>query len=137
MPTPPLAQQPHKSAGQQHAARSLAGGEQQEGAREEGPAAAVGRGQARGTSAQANNADYARRERESASRRSVQDTLRIRLTRTLALLEARGGEEEHGALDGAEADVWRSVRGDAKMDAEAVVLEEPKAGGTVTSLRMD
>jgi hypothetical protein len=113
----------------------LIGGEQQEGARE-GPGGRT-LGQARGTSAHANNAEYARRERESASRRSAQDTLRIRRTRAL---EARRGDEAHGARDGArdaefglartlqEADVWRSVRGDAKMDAEAVVVEELKSG---------
>ena len=96
----------------QHAARSLdrrgAAG-LQEGAREEGRRLAVGRGQARGTSALANNADNERREWESASRRSAQDTLRIRRTRTL-LARSKGGEEAHGAWDGARDAEFGSAR---------------------------
>jgi hypothetical protein len=68
-------------------------------------------GPARGTSAHANNAEYARRERESASRRSAQDTLRIRRTRTLPARSKKRGKRHtaHGTALATPSSVQRRL----------------------------
>ena len=110
-----------------------------EGAREEGPAAG-GRTDKRAGPARTPTTRNTRGASGKARRVAARKTRSGSGARELYKLEARRGDEAHGAWDGArdaefgsartleEADVWRSVRGDAKMDAQAVVLEELKSG---------